>query len=233
MKTSNRELLDRLAAEYVLGTLRFRARKRFERWLLSPQVGALVNAWEERLAGLEPQLKSVTPPSTVWRGIETRLELRKLGRAPAARYLAIAASLIFVAVLGVFAVRNWDGTSVTPPPVEVLAATQKAFIEDNPETIYWRVELLGDNQEISMHVHKAHDLPPGKAFELWALTASGTPVSLGLMPVSGDGRHALSPAQRTALAGAKQLAVSLEPVGGSPTGLPTGPVLHVAPLQAV
>ena len=32
------------------------------------------------------------------------------------------------------------------------------------------------------------------------------------------------------LAGAKQLAVSLEPSGGSPTGLPTGPVLHVAAL---
>jgi len=39
MKSANRELLDRLAAEYVLGTLRHRARRRFERWLLSPQVG--------------------------------------------------------------------------------------------------------------------------------------------------------------------------------------------------
>ena len=56
MKSANRELLDRLAAEYVLGTLRYRARRRFERWLLSPQVGALVKAWEDRLAGLEPQL---------------------------------------------------------------------------------------------------------------------------------------------------------------------------------
>lgn len=232
MKTANRELLDRLAAEYVLGTLRFRARKRFERWLLSPQVGALVTAWEERLAGLEPPLKSIAPPANVWKGIESRLELRKLARSSATRYLAIAASLLFFVFLGVFAVHNFDGGTIQPPPVQ-LAATQKAFIEENAETIYWRIELLGNNQEISMHVHKAHDLPPGKAFELWALAANGTPVSLGLMPVSGDGRHALSAAQRTALSGAKQLAVSLEPAGGSKTGLPTGPVLHVAPLQAV
>jgi len=230
VKTANRELLDRLAAEYVLGTLRFRARRRFERWLLSPQVGALVKAWEERLAGLEPRLQSIAPPATVWSGIEKRLELRKLARAPVSRYLAIAASLLFFAMLGVFAVYRFGGTVVETPQ---LAVTQKAFIEADPQTIYWRVELLGRNEELSMHVHVVHDLPAGKALELWALTASGTPVSLGLLPTTGDHHRVLTSAQRAALDGAKQLAVSLEPVGGSPTGLPTGPVLHVAPLQAV
>jgi anti-sigma-K factor RskA len=55
-------------------------------------------------------------------------------------------------------------------------------------------------------------------------------VSLGLLPTRGAERRVLTAAQRAALAGAKQLAVSLEPPGGSPTGLPTGPVLHVAAL---
>ena len=77
MKSGNRELVDRLAAEYVLGTLRGRARRRFERWLVSPQVGDIVKGWEARLAGLEPRLEAVTPPSTVWRGIENRLALRR------------------------------------------------------------------------------------------------------------------------------------------------------------
>jgi anti-sigma-K factor RskA len=222
MKTGNRELLDRLAAEYVLGTLRHRARRRFERWLLSPQVGALVMAWEDRLSGLEPELKAVPPPPTVWRGIESKLNLR---RSPATRWMAIAASIVVVGLIGLYVARL-PQTPVAP----VLASTERAFIQADPQTIYWRVEILGDNQEISLHVHQVHDLPEGKAHELWALPDGGAPVSLGLLPHTGDHHRVLNATQRAALSGAKQIAVSLEPTGGSPTGAPTGPVLHVAPL---
>ena len=220
MKASNRELVDRLAAEYVLGTLRGRARRRFERWLMSPQVKAMVTAWEERLAGLEPPLEKVTPPAAVWRGIEGRLALRS-GRG-LMRWMAIAASVLLVAVLGVLMMRE---------PSQRLEATARASIAADPQTIYWQVELLGQNEELQVRVQAEHALEPGQALELWILPAQGNPVSLGLLPTKGEQRRVLTPAQRAALTGAKQLAVSLEPAGGSPTGLPTGPVLHVAPLS--
>jgi anti-sigma-K factor RskA len=230
MKSANRELVDRLAAEYVLGTLRGRARQRFERWFVSPQVETLVKAWEARLAGLEPPIESVSPPATVWRGIENKLGLRQLKRAPAMRWLSIAAAAGFFAVVGYFALRVQPvGPDVVQPPPS-LAATQKGFLQKDPETIYWRVEVLGDNQEVSLHVHKVHDLPPGKSHELWALVDGGVPVSLGLMPHTGDHHRVLNATQRAALGRAKQIAVSLEPEGGSATGSPTGPVLLVAPL---
>jgi len=54
-------------------------------------------------------------------------------------------------------------------------------------------------------------------------------VSLGLMPHTGDHHRVLTAAQRAALAASKQIAVSLEPEGGSPTGTPTE-VLLAAPL---
>ena len=221
MKTANRELLDRLAAEYVLGTLRFRARRRFERWLMSPQVGALVKAWEERLAGLEPRLAPVAPPPGAWRGIEDKLDLRKRRRQPAMRRLAIAASVVLLVIVGVL---------VTHQPAPQLAATQRSSLRSAAQTIYWHVEVLGDRQELDLHVDAVYDLPPGKAHELWSLPEGGAPVSLGLMPHTGEQRRALSVAQRTALAHSRQIAVSLEPEGGSPTGVPTGPVLLVAPL---
>jgi anti-sigma-K factor RskA len=226
MKSANRELLDRLAAEYVLGTLRHRARRRFERWLLSPQVGAIVKAWEERLAGLEPQLAPVAPPATVWQGIENKLELRRAQRRPAVRWLAIAASLAFFVLAGILL--TYQPGVQTPPQ---LARTSVSSLQADPQTIYWRVEVLGNNQELELHVQNVHDLPPGKSHELWALPeGGGAPVSLGLMPHTGDHHRVLTPVQQAALAQSKQIAVSLEPEGGSPTGAPTGPVLLVAPL---
>jgi anti-sigma-K factor RskA len=81
-------------------------------------------------------------------------------------------------------------------------------------------------------VHKVHDLAPGKSHELWVIPASGgAPVSLGLLPHTGDHHRVLTAAQRAALAGAKTIAVSLEPEGGSPNGSPTQ-VLLTAPITA-
>jgi anti-sigma-K factor RskA len=224
MRSANRELVDRLAAEYVLGTLRGRARRRFERWLVSPQVEAMVKAWEERLAGLEPPLEAVAPPPAVWGRIERQLALRR-SRAVLG-WVAMAAALALFALVAVLTLRDPAG-DVAPPPT--LASTQRGFLQADPQNIYWRVEVLGDSQEISMHVHKVHDLPPGKSHELWALPENGVPVSLGLMPHTGDHHRVLTPAQRQALARARQIAVSLEVEGGSTTGAPAQ-VLLVAPL---
>jgi anti-sigma-K factor RskA len=174
--------------------------------------------------GLEPSLQKITPPAKVWQGIEGRLDLG-WSRRSTVRWLAIAASVL-LAVFAFFTLR----------PVE-LVATQQASIEADPQTIYWHVELLGDNRELTVQALATHPLESGKAHELWILPAPGSgersPVSLGLLPASGTQHLVLNAAQRAALAGAKQLAVSLEPAGGSPTGLPTGPVIHVAPLSPV
>jgi len=191
-----------------------------------------VKAWENRLAGLEPNLQIVPPPASVWRGIESKLDLRRAGRRPAMRWIGIAASLVFFGVVGVFLVKRAGDTEVVRPAP--LASTQRSFLQADPQTIYWRVEVLGENQELSLHVHVVHDLPPGKSHELWALPeGGGAPVSLGLMPHTGDHRRVLTAEQRAALGNSRQIAVSLEPAGGSPAPVPTGPVLLVAPLAPV
>jgi anti-sigma-K factor RskA len=67
----------------------------------------------------------------------------------------------------------------------------------------------------------------GKALEVWLVPPDGTPRSLGLLPSAEGGTtvalnlpHDIAEALATS-----ELAVSLEPTGGSTTGLPTGPVL--------
>jgi anti-sigma-K factor RskA len=66
-----------------------------------------------------------------------------------------------------------------------------------------------------------------KTLEVWLVPPDGAPRSLGLLPsVEGGTTVALTLPQETAAALAtSELAVSLEPSGGSSTGQPSGPVL--------
>jgi anti-sigma-K factor RskA len=66
------------------------------------------------------------------------------------------------------------------------------------------------------------------SLELWALPKGGKPKSLGVIRGAKAVLHLAASADR-ALADVPMLAVSLEPKGGSPTGLPTGPVLYSGP----
>ena len=71
------------------------------------------------------------------------------------------------------------------------------------------------------------DMAPGTAWELWMLPGKEQkPVSLGLI-TTHDAQTVIVPEPLAAkLDGAEGLAMSVEPAGGSPTGLPSGPVLY-------
>jgi anti-sigma-K factor RskA len=55
---------------------------------------------------------------------------------------------------------------------------------------------------------------------------------LGVLPAEGTSSRELTAIQKAALASSSQVAVSIEPAGGSPTGQPTGDIVFVAPLRA-
>jgi anti-sigma-K factor RskA len=74
------ELRDRLASEYALGTLRGRARDRFERLLRDDRaLRDVVSEWQERLTPLAHGLDPVEPPPALLARIE-----KSIGLAPAA-----------------------------------------------------------------------------------------------------------------------------------------------------
>ena len=226
MRPTDPDLVDRLASEYVLGTLRGGARRRFERWrATSPLVEQRCLFWENRLVHLAKGLTAVDPPAHVWAAIHRRLGLA--GRRPRnsrMRNYALAASVLLVVVLGSFL--YWRALGPQNP-------TEVANIAPASGVRAWTVEIYGKSARLTV---KAGTLPAKAAdrdYELWALPTGGSPVSLGLLPGTGVSQHALTAAQQQALANATQLAVSVEPTGGSPTGQPTGPVVLVAPLTKV
>ena len=70
----------------------------------------------------------------------------------------------------------------------------------------------------------------GRVPQLWLIPADGTPRSLGLIDLGGVQKVDVSPTLLKLVAEGAVLAVSLEPAGGSPTGLPTGPVVATGKL---
>jgi anti-sigma-K factor RskA len=221
------ELLDQLAAAYALGSLRGRARARFER-LCSTLPAALAARmhWEDRLLPLALAAPPAAPRAESWSAIRSRLAA--LDGAHAARpprslwRWAVAASVVAVVLLAgrltIWKAPEWQLLAELAP---ANSATQ------------WRVERTADSSQIAIRTVGPVTAAAATSFELWVLPGGGAnPVSLGIMPTTGAAERKLTQQQRTQLRMSMQVAVSVEPAGGSPSGLPTGPVIIVAPIVA-
>jgi Uncharacterized protein conserved in bacteria len=229
MNYQHPQLLDELAAQYVLGTLRGPARRRFERYCAG-NVAALhaVRRWEDRLVDMVAGVVPVAPSALVWERIKFRIRrdraLRpKRGLAGLGNWrFAVAAGIAALAI----AIGVWTGFG--PGSMQPVAE-----IVDQQQGQLWNIEAPRKRDELRVVAAADLKLDPARAYELWALPGEGAaPVSLGLMPKSGRDTLELNDAQRLAVSRSRQIAISLEPPGGSPTGAPTGPVLYVANVAA-
>ena len=223
------EAIDSLAAEYVLGTLRGPARRRFERWRANtPLVQERCRFWEDNLMHLAKGFAPVTPPPHLWQGIRRRLNLSDDGqragdRQRAGRLLAIAASVLLIA--GLSALLYWR--SLAPGKLSEVAA-----IATPAGASMWEVAVYNTSGRLIVRAGQLSGYPTDRDYELWALPAGGKPVSLGVLPRTGKSDRTLTAAQRLAVANTAQIAVTLEQIGGSPTGQPTSAPVFVVPLRA-
>ena len=135
----------------------------------------------------------VAPPATVWRGIENRLELRRLGRArPCAGWRGRVAAC---------SSRWWASSRCVR---RHRATTQLASIaRPTPQTIYWRVEVLGENQELRARASGARPARGQVARTLGAAGRRHAGVT-GPHAATGDQKRVLNAAQRAALAGSSR-----------------------------
>lgn len=221
MKYDSTDLRNALAAEYVLGTLRGRARQRFARLLDADRtLGDIVARWEAFLTPLAEGVRPVEPPSRVWEQIEKRISRK----SPAAagnwwesvafwRGWGLAASGLAAALLvAVLVVR--PEAPAQPAMVAVLSTP-----ENVPRMI---VEQRKDG--LMVKVVKPWANLTKEDLELWVIPKQGAPRSLGIVSYESDSMVKVANLE-TKLADGAAFAISREPKGGSPTGAPTGPVL--------
>jgi anti-sigma-K factor RskA len=228
---------DLLAAEYVLGVLDRAEREAAARRIESePAFARAVDGWEANLAPLAGAYGTVEPPAL----IKTAIDRRLFGSAaasgadtrPSASWwssLAVWRSLT-VAALAAFAVAVAI-PFIDPPTPEGETRYMATLTADASDVRYAAVydQNVGEVALAHMSGAKAAD----RDFELWMIEGSNAPVSMGVLPAGDVIKIAIPPDVRAKLAAGAVLAISLEPLGGSPTGQPTGPVVAAGDLKSI
>lgn len=210
---------DTLAAEYVLHLLDPQERRAFaDRLRDEAQLRDLVLRWEARLAPIADDVVEIAPPPHVKAAILKRIapELPKQSRTRGwmIGLLGLAAAMVIVFIaLG----------PILRGPVDLSPQFQSELASADG-TIILVAGVIPPTHEIVID-RIAGALDEGRVWELWLIAdGSSVPVSLGLLEREGTTRirvpDAIAPGVRTGT-----IAISDEPLGGSPTGLPTGAIL--------
>jgi anti-sigma-K factor RskA len=173
----------------------------------------------------------VQPPAAVLDAVERRLfpadrQTAGLWRSlPFWRGLTAALFCALVAGLGLYAAAPWRASG---PP----AASYVAALSGPADAL--RLVAYYDAATGALKLNRVNGVPAsGRDFELWLIAGSEPPVSLGVLPRQSMATLSVPPALAGKLGPEAVLAVSDEPQGGSPTGLPTGAVLATGALTAI
>jgi anti-sigma-K factor RskA len=236
---------DLLAAEYVLGVLEGEEREAVIRRADRDDLLSLaIASWEGRLSPLAAIVRPVPAPTGLWSRIEASCGLMAAPLSPAAvparaaprRGLwetlgfwrgmsalgfGLAAAIAVVAVVD----RPLPPAPASAPEIPLASAVLAPAKGGGPGFL---AEATPGNTLVVRPLARLA-VASGKDYELWALPDGATvPKPLGVLAVSGQ--TVTLPAS---LHGPMQLLVSLEVKGGSPTGLPQGPVLWAGHIAAV
>jgi anti-sigma-K factor RskA len=230
MKYDDPELLVRLAAAYVFGSLSSRARRRFERLRQRvPAAEKAVRDWERRLMPLSGSVPSERPPARVWNAIDERTGGGERGAStPPWRWLRPVLGFAFgvLATLGVVrlfpdampieAIVQERGT-LPQSYVGLLTDTQNNAVLLASSTRYGRI--------LSIKRLRPVEVPSGRVAVLWALPREGAPFALGVVPPSEKTTLTLADTSEKLFFNVPRLAVSFETGVPAPGATPSPFVL--------
>lgn len=226
------ELLDRLAAEYVFGSMTPLARRRFHRLRRQlPAAEAAARDWERRLMPLSSVVPEQVPPPRLWDVIDKRTGG---GRASAAArgwraWLQPALGLAFGVLATIGVVKLDPGAFV---PIDAIVQSRGTLPEsyvglltdaqNNPALL---LSSTRHGRTLAIKRLRALEVPVGRIAVLWALPRDGKPFVVGTVP---PGEHATLPLADEAeklFFTVPRLAVSLEAAVPGPGATPAEFVL--------
>jgi anti-sigma-K factor RskA len=247
MNYNRPELLQKLAGEYVLGTMSALTRRRFERILAeNPSARFAVERWQERLMPMADELPARAPPADLWKKIESKALASPI---PAAQnrpiseqisqknreteqqsFLSRWFSFGNLSLLGTGAALAFAVFTIVPL-LQKMNAPQVATMGGLPQS-YVAVLSGADSQgamlvssprhskALSVKVLAAVALAPNQELRLWALPKEGAPIALGVIPANGKAELAISGTAEEVLGKIPFLGVTIEEKGAQTAALP-------------
>ena len=207
---------DILAAELALGLTEDSAAA--ARVASDPAFAARAAWWEQRLAGMAMPLDAA-PSDDVWSKISAKLPANDNRGSRLLRWQLLSGAMTAVAAVALVMLAQRPSIEL-PPPAGAPAVASLAGEKGSAVAISY------DSTVRRLTVAPVQ-LDPGKGdAELWVIpVGSSEAISLGVVDAHKASSHQLSPAQSRLVAAGATFAISLEPVGGSPTGHATGPIV--------
>jgi len=220
-----------LLAEYALGVLppgdhaALRDRLRAE-----PALRAELAGWRRRLSPLDAGFAEASPPRAVWRQLERRLFAGQPGPGwwnalPLWRALAAIATAIAVVAIA------FNLAAPRPDP-EAFAARLVAALSAEGSDVSFVALYDAASGELRLTAMSGAAVPD-RDYELWAIAGDAAPRSLGVVPVDASVQFAVPADILVDFGEGTLLAVTLEQRGGSPTGVPQGPVVAAGPARQI
>ncbi len=223
------------AGEYVLGTLDMSERAAFAARIASERASAeAVRWWERALATLADGASEALPPPRVWEAVRGRIASAAAandpgspvdgggGIGPGWRVAAVALGALAASLLSFVIVRPAPRAPVAvPAAVQPMRASYIAALNAKGQESALLLTLDSATGAVVVHPVKL-SAPARRSLELWWIGEGAAPRAVGLL----DPVRPLRARVVAAKLDGGAFAVSVEPLGGSTTGAPTGPVVY-------
>ena len=190
-----------------------------------------VDAWVRHFELLFAQWPAHEAPASLLRRVQAAAGITAANDNRSTFWKWTTAGASAVAAALAIAMLNQPVVRTLPPtPLEVAPRTIAVAFDlgDEPGAVPALVNLTDRRIRVSTGL----DIPAGRIAQLWLIEGQEAPKPIGLFERSGNGLTATITLDRDLPAGAV-LAISIEPPGGSPTGLPTGPVVATGQINPV
>ena len=226
------EIVDHLAANFVLGTLSGRVNARIKRLRQQVEYQELdkrIQFWEQKMSPLNDKTPELAPKSDTWEQIHAKLNLTTT-KAPennpwyhffTMRFyqIATACSIVLIALLTtqVFLANQQSPGSLSY--VAVLADSNQ-----RPQMV---AATYGESQSLMLDILTVPQISEDETLELWVTSKTDKQArSLGEIPTNlASFTRTLSDAEWRLIKDSDSLMITIEEAGGSPIGEPLGEII--------